>query len=233
MRHFLAPPISQDQFKLLCSDWSKSSEKSGRPLTLAKSVAVAAVFAERRSKHLTAWIDRTRGPRLMELASAIGAIAPLMANQQVATARRNRFAALQEKAVLNTLVARGWTRLQSGPVLTAGQLPAKHFMHKTRFASGVAQTQEVDVACGLGSTVVLAMECKVTNDETNSVKRIDDILKKAQAWKNHWAYFVRPAAMIQGVIKSSDVSRLIDAGVEVFWTHRLDLFDQWMETNGG
>lgn len=169
----------------------------------------------------------------MELASAIGAIAPLMANQQVATARRNRFAALQEKAVLNTLVARGWTRLQSGPVLTAGQLPAKHFMHKTRFASGVAQTQEVDVACGLGSTVVLAMECKVTNDETNSVKRIDDILKKAQAWKNHWAYFVRPAAMIQGVIKSSDVSRLIDAGVEVFWTHRLDLFDQWMETNGG
>lgn len=231
MRHFLAPPISQDQFKLLCNDWSKSSEKSGMPLTLAKSHSVSAVFAERRSKHLTAWIDRARGPRLMELASAIGAIAPLMASQQVATARRNRFAAMQEKAVLDTLTARGWTRLQSGPVLTAGQLPAKHYMHKTRFASGVGQTQEVDVACGLGATIVLAMECKVTNDETNSVKRVDDVLKKAQAWKSHWAYFVKPAALLQGVIKASDVQRLIDGGVEVFWSHRLDLFNNWIDAN--
>ena len=231
MRHFLAPPISQDQFKLLCDEWSKSSEKSGTPLTLAKSAAVATVFGERRSKHLTAWIDWSRSPRLAELASAIGAIAPLMANQQVATARRNRFAAIQENAVLDTLADRGWTRLQSGSVVTAGQLPAKHFMHKTRFASGVGQTQEVDVACGLGSTVVLALECKVTNDETNSVKRIDDVLKKAQAWKNHWGSFVKPAALLQGVIKASEVQRLLDGGVEVFWSHRLDLFNQWIDAN--
>ncbi|CAM3324289.1 hypothetical protein SPAN111604_15195 [Sphingomonas antarctica] len=87
------------------------------------------------------------------------------------------------------------------------------------------------MACGLGGTVILAMECKVTNDETNSVKRINDVLKKASAWKEHWGRFVKPAALLQGVIKFGDVQRLIDAGVEVFWSHRLDLFTAWIAAN--
>ena len=104
-------------------------------------------------------------------------------------------------------------------------------MHKTRFASGPTENQEVDIACGLGATIVLAMECKVTNDTTNSVKRVNDVLKKASAWKSHWGVFVKPAALLQGVIKMSDVQRLLDANVEVFWAHRLDLFEQWIESN--
>jgi hypothetical protein len=231
LRHLLAPPVSQDQFKLLCPDWFKSSEKSGKGLPPLASLAVATTFAERRSKHLTAWVDRGRGPLLRELSNAIGAVAPLMANQRLATARRNRLAALQETAVLDLLESRGWIRLQSGPVMAGGQLPARHFMHKTRFASGPAQTQEVDVACGLGATVILALECKVTNDETNSVKRINDVLKKAHAWKDHWGAFVKPAALLQGVIKPSEVTRLVDGGVEVFWSHRLDLLGDWIDAN--
>ena len=50
-------------------------------------------------------------------------------------------------------------------------------MHKTRFAAKT-RPQEVDIACGLQGTFVLAIECKVTNDETNSVKRINDVLKR-------------------------------------------------------
>ena len=104
-------------------------------------------------------------------------------------------------------------------------------MYKTRFASGDNENQEVDVACGLGGTVVLAMECKVTNDETNSVKRINDVLKKASAWKEHWGKFIKSAALLQGVIKFGDVQRLLDAGIEVFWAHRLDDFDAWLQAN--
>jgi hypothetical protein len=104
-------------------------------------------------------------------------------------------------------------------------------MHKTKFASGPKQSQEVDVACGLGKSVVLAMECKVTNDVTNSVKRINDILKKAAAWRSKWGEFVRTAAMLQGVMNPDDVKRLLDVGVEVFWSHRLDDFATWIDTN--
>lgn len=231
LRHFLAPPISQDQFKLICPDWSKSSEKTGRPLSLAAASAVADVFEERRARRLSPWLNGNRNPTLNELSGTIGSIAPLIASQRVSTARRNRRAFRQESLVISLLEARNWNRLQSGLVSTSGQLPAKTFMHKTRFASGPNENQEVDIACGLGGTVVLAMECKVTNDETNSVKRINDVLKKASAWKDFWGVFVKPAAVLQGVIKYADVQRLLDANVEVFWAQRLDLFSDWLDSN--
>lgn len=231
MRHFLAPPVSQDQFKLICPSWPKSSEKTGTGLTEARAQATEAIFLERRSQHLTAWINRKRPPRIVELSAAISSIAPLMANQGISTAKRGRLSVAQESSVLKLLAAKNWVRLQSSLVSEGGQLPTKSFMYKTKFASGPGESKEVDVACGLGGTVVLALECKVTNDATNSVKRIDDVLNKANAWKSKWGTFVRPAALLQGVIKSSDVNRLLVNGVEVFWSHRLDLFSEWIDAN--
>lgn len=231
LRHLLAPPVSQDQFKLLCPQWSKSSEKSRFGIPSKNAHAVAAVFHERRSRRLTSWLEQARSPTMAELFSVVGSVAPLIANQRVATARRNRLSLAQENAVISVLTARGWDQLSSVLVSQAGQLPSRKYMHTTKFSSGPDESQEVDVACGIGGTVVLAMECKVTNDHTNSVKRINDVLKKAHAWKAHWGTFVRPAAVLQGVIKPSDVDRLANAGVEVFWTHRLDLFDAWIEKN--
>lgn len=200
-------------------------------MATAAADAVAATFADRRSRRLTHWLDRGRDATLVELATSIGAVAPLIASQRILTARRNRLSYIQEQAVTHLLESQDWTRIQSSVVSTSGQLPARSFMYKTRFASGANENQEVDVACGLGGTVILAMECKVTNDETNSVKRINDVLKKASAWKEHWGRFVKPAALLQGVIKFGDVQRLIDAGVEVFWSHRLDLFTAWIAAN--
>ncbi len=101
-------------------------------------------------------------------------------------------------------------------------------MRKTRFATATTAHQEVDIACGLKHSYVLAMECKVTNDETNSVKRVNDVLKKATAWKAHWGSFVITAALLQGVIAAKDVQRLDDAGVQVFWSHNLDEFRIWL-----
>jgi hypothetical protein len=74
------------------------------------------------------------------------------------------------------------------------------------------------------------MECKVTNDETNSVKRINDILKKATAWKTHWGSFVKTAALLEGVISAKDVERLTDHKVHVFWSHDLDAFSTWLDS---
>lgn len=76
------------------------------------------------------------------------------------------------------------------------------------------------------------MECKVTNDETNSVKRINDVLKKAAAWQTHWGSFVRTAALLQGVIAFKDVERLLEGQVEVFWSHDLAAFENWLAAEG-
>ena len=127
------------------------------------------------------------------------------------------------------LVGKGWKKLEAKTIDQQGALQPRQFMHKARFASGMTGRAEVDIALGLKGAVVVALECKVTNDETNSVKRINDVAKKAQAWRAHWGNFVQPAALLQGVIKISDVRRLLDENIEVFWSHRLDIFEQWLE----
>lgn len=228
IRHILAPPLSQDQFSLCYPGWSKASEKSGaRRPSEASAVAVAKAVNERRWESLTPWIETGRKPTRRELERVYWAIGTLIASQQFATIQRNRAAHRQEQDVVALLLAMGWTRMPSSLRDTRASLPERHFMHKTRFATA-NEPQEVDVALGLGGSVVLAMECKVTNDATNSVKRINDVLKKATAWKDHWGNFVKPAALLQGVIAERDVMRLLDASIEVFWSHDLARFQAWL-----
>ncbi|MBI5926480.1 MAG: XamI family restriction endonuclease [Aquabacterium sp.] len=229
-RHMTAPPISQDQFSLACPEWIKGSEKpESRPLKAIAASAVAAQFHIRRSRPLTPWVTEGRKPRMTEVKRLLWSVAPLLASQQLATLQRNRAASAQEGAVIDLLASKGWTRLQASLLDTRATLPVRHYMHKTRFATASNAPQEVDIALGLEGSIVLATECKVSNDATNSIKRVNDVLKKAKAWKDHWGNFVKTAALLQGVIAAKDVHRLLDDGVEVFWSHDLSVFETWID----
>jgi len=230
-RHILAPPKGQDPFKLICPAWPKSSEKNASKVRMPAADEVAEAFQHWRSRRLTPWLDAKREPHATELDSLLLSVSPLIASQRLATARRNRLAREQEEAVIALLEVNGWTKITSSLVEQGSDLPQFHYMHKTRFSSGIEQSQEVDIGCGLGKSVVLAMECKVSNDETNSVKRINDILKKAAAWRSKWGQFIRTGAMLQGVIKPAEIRRLLDDDVEVFWSHRLSDFEDWLKAN--
>lgn len=153
-----------------------------------------------------------------------------IAPKQAETQKRNRLSAEQESAIVKLLIGLEWTKLPSVTIDTRAAVPSKHFMRKTRFATATTTAQEVDIACGFAASYVAAVECKVTNDTTNSVKRVNDVLKKAAAWKAHWGSFVETAALLQGVIKPEDVQRLTDEGVKVFWSHDLDAFAEWVES---
>lgn len=229
-RYVLAPPLSKDQFAL-CYPIPKSLSRKRK----AKKEAVASTFAkamqERRVQSLTPWLAAGREPSHWELRRFFWSISPLLAQQQFATTQRNRLSRIQESQITEILDAQGWVRLPSSLLDTKAALPHRRYMHKTRFATSTTAPQEVDVALGLPNTVVLAIECKVSNDATNSVKRVNDVLKKAHAWKDHWGNFVKTAAVLQGVIAGKDVERLLDAGVEVFWSHDLPEFERWLSDN--
>lgn len=227
-RYVLAPPLSKDQFAL-CFPIAKSLRGNKRKQAVANSFAQA--MRERKVQSHTPWLPAGRRPSLWELRRFFWSVSPLLAQQQFATTQRNRLSKLQESEITAILDARGWTKLPSSLLDIKAALPLRHYMHKTRFATATATPQEVDVALGLPNTVVLAMECKVSNDETNSVKRVNDVLKKAHAWKAHWGSFVRTAAVLQGVIAAKDVMRLLDDGVEVFWSHDLTRFEHWLSQN--
>jgi hypothetical protein len=231
LRAIAAPPISQDQFKLICPEYSKGSENPDRGLAPATAAAVAKAIRSYFDPVLTPWLAQAGRPSQTQVRRLLWSVTPIIALQQLTTARRNRLAAEQEQAVITLLKNNGWKQDPSKMIDARGDLPPRHFMYKTRFATRT-QPQEVDIACGLPGSYVLAMECKVTNDETNSVKRINDVLKKAAAWKEHWGSFVRTAALLQGVIAHKDVKRLLDAGVKVFWSHDLDFLEAWLKKHG-
>jgi len=228
-RHLLAPPKSQDQFKLLCSTWSKGTEKSGRGLNRIAASKVASIVNQWLDVEIAPWLSTKRAPTVAERSLVIERIVSFIAPKETDTAKRNRLSNIQEQAVVQILVGNGWKLLPSVLLDRRALVPTKHFMHKTRFATATTNAQEVDIACGLQGSIVAAMECKVTNDATNSVKRINDVLKKANSWKTHYGSFVETAALLQGVINPSDVQRLTDEGVHVFWSHDLESFSDWIE----
>ncbi len=229
LRALMAPPISQDQFAILCPAYSKTKENDGRAIPADKAAAISAALLAGRDRRLTRWLDRGGDPRPREIRVLVQSISPILGQQAMSTKRRGGMSADQEGAVVDLLLSKQWIRMQgTNLVETPGSLPPRHFLKKIRFATD-DQPQEVDIACGLKKGVVLAMECKVTNDPTNSIKRINDILKKARAWQKHWASFVKTAALLQGVIEYKDVARLLGENVEVFWSHRLEDFEAWID----
>jgi hypothetical protein len=230
LRRILAPPLSQDQLKIHCPAYNKGAENAGRAIASSKAEAIAAVLAARLDRELAPWLDEHRAPDRSEREQLIVAATALISVQTELTERRRSISEIQEKAVIDLLIARGWDKLPARPVSTLTALSSRQFMHKVKFAT-TTQPQEVDIACGLGQTVVLALECKVSNDVTNSIKRINDVVKKAVAWKAKWGDFVRTAALLQGVLALKDVGRLLESGVIVFWSHDLPAFEAWLDAH--
>lgn len=229
-RQFMAPPMSQDQFQLVCPTWNKRSEFAGRVLTPVQAAAASATFLDWLDRAAAPWVGSSHLPNRAELRNALQRTSVLIAQQRVQTLQRNRASAAQESAVVTLLLGMGWTKEQSRLIDTRAAVSERTFMHKTRFATATTTPQEVDVACGLSGTIVAAIECKVTNDETNSVKRVNDVLKKARAWHQHWGSFVETVAVLQGVIAAKDVDRLSDDNVHVFWSHDLAALEAWLNS---
>ena len=225
-RHLMAPPMSQDQFKLVCPAWSKGSEKKGR-VSPVNAKAVAESVLEWIDRASVPWLGSNRSPTRAELRQTLQRVSALIAQQKVQTVQRNRLSNIQESAVVNLLLSMGWEKRPSTLIRVAAAVPSETFMHKTKFATAT-RPAEVDVACGLGGTIVAAIECKVTNDETNSIKRINDVVKKAEAWQRHWGSFMKTVAVLQGVIAPKEVDRLSDAHVHVFWSHDLPALEAWL-----
>ena len=228
LRFLMAPPFSQDQFKIACPSWVKATEKTGKPLTAKAASSVAAVFGE--------WADEERVEPIMSgddfdtRGEVISATAHMMAVERYRTNRRMRLAREQEETVASLLRDLGFRLLQSRLVDQPGALAQDEYMRATQFQTADGSTHEVDVAIGLPRRRILALECKVSNDATNSVKRVNDVLKKAGAWKRQWGRFVLTGAMLQGVFSPKEPRRLLEEDVSVFWSHRPSDLSDWLIT---
>ncbi len=91
-----------------------------------------------------------------------------------------------------------------------------------------------DLVVGLPDHRVLVIECKGSNSEINSRKRINkEVAKDAAKWLQAFgAKNIVPAAAIQGVFKPSYIFEVQETPVVFFWGHRLTDLKTFIENSG-
>ena len=220
-RFLLAPPKSQDQFVHISEAYRKSFEGNKVPHQLSISVA----------NDIKNWMDSfytsDRFDEAIRKTVLVEVVSRLMASQSFATSQRGNQSEQQELAVVNALISAGWSQRPTQGLIRR-ELRAFEFAHKFKMDTK-SRPQEVDIACGLGEEYVVAIECKVTNDATNSIKRVNDIIKKCEGWE-HWGSFVITATVLQGVLDYKDVSKLLHKEINVFWSHDTERLLAWLGT---
>jgi hypothetical protein len=217
LRYLTAPPISEDDLKTL-ADARLSAGALRRDTEAAKRVRdiVLHVIDPRRFP----WIAEQRLPTRPERERAIIASAALAAAQRVQTKRRNDAKKEQEQAVSALLVAMGLTELPARDIPFIADAPEPGcFCRESQLGPTRA-----DVVIGLFDRRVLAIECKVSNSEVNSFKRVNhEAAGKATTWLNAFgaARQVVPAAVLSGVFKPQNLDEAQGQHLHLFWSHRL------------
>ena len=93
-------------------------------------------------------------------------------------------------------------------------------------------TSRADMVAGLCDLRVLVIECKASNSEVNSFKRVNhEAAGKARSWI---AAFGRnqlvPAAILTGVFNPDNLATAQGEGLALFWIHRLDELQEFIST---
>lgn len=92
--------------------------------------------------------------------------------------------------------------------------------------------RKADVVVRLHDTRLMAIECKVSNSATNSVKRLNnDAAVKADYWiKQFGTAQIVPAAMLSGVFKVINLEQAQARGLALFWSHDLPALSDFIES---
>lgn len=220
LRYLGAPPISADDLKTLSDSklaWTKI-EKDPQQAQAVRDV-IRAILDPKRFP----WIKKRRKPTASEKSAAVLASSVLAAAQRVQTARRGDEKALVESAVKGLLVGLGWREETNKPKRGIQSLrndapPRRSFMVQVNLASDNA-----DLVVALDDGRLLAIECKGSNSEINSRKRLNkEAVQNARAWNSKFGQEVVSAAAIQGVFKPVYIEEAQETPMVIFWGHRLD-----------
>lgn len=82
----------------------------------------------------------------------------------------------------------------------------------------------------------MAIECKVSNSSTNSVKRLNnDAAVKAEVWiKDFGSLQVVPVALLSGVYKLHNLEQAQARGLTLYWAHEQNELTDWIgQTKNG
>jgi len=220
-RYLGAPPISDDDLQTLAEAKLGVRALEGDGAAARRLLDVMQVIAD---PHRFPWLKERREPSESEVGTARLATAVLMASQRVQTLRRGDEKAAVEGSVKGLLIGIGWQPAPSRPTrgiqkLLTDSPPARTFLTQTNMGADNA-----DVIVRLDDDRLLAIECKGSNSEINSRKRLNkEAVQNARAWIGRFGSGqVVPAVALQGVFNARYVAEAQDTPMLVFWAHRLE-----------
>ncbi|BFU94932.1 MAG: type II restriction endonuclease [Nitrospira sp.] len=219
LRYLGAPPISTDDLRTLVGD-TLAPTLIASHAERAKSVVdvIRRVLDPKRFP----WMYENRPPTPREKQAAILASSVVASAQHVQTSRRADERDAVEGAVKKLLITLGWK--QVGATRKGIQTLLTDAPQKKCFMIGCTVGEHnADIVVRLGDGRVLALECKASNSEINSRKRINkEVAVDAGSWVRRFGeQNVVPAAVIQGVFKPVYLLQAQDTPVVFFWAHRL------------
>ena len=125
--------------------------------------------------------------------------------------------------MIDGLAAIGWTLAPLRRISSLDDLSRGEFCREALLARS-----KCDVPVRLRDGRLLALECKVSHSEINSVKRLNrEVGGKADQWRAAFGQQVIPAAVLSGVFKLGNLEEAQERqGIALFWEHDLKtLFD--------
>lgn len=226
-RYLGAPPISTDDLETLAE--SKLSAVAARD-PAGKGQRLIAVMRAILDPRRFPWVAQQRAPTQSELQSAVIATTSLIASQRVQTLRRGDEKSMVEGAVKGLLIGMGWRPAPAKTLRGIQNLLNDAPPHDTFSTQVNLGGDNADVVVRLRDGRLLAIECKGSNSEVNSRKRLNkEAAQNARAWLDRFGREVVPAVALQGVFKGSYLIEAQDTPMLLFWNHRLDDLKRFIE----
>ena len=173
------------------------------------------------------WLAENREATEAERRTAVVASAALIASRRVLTSRANISPARQQKLVRSTLRLMGFVEDNSKAIPNfSAAPPIGHFSGES-----VLGIRKADVVARLWDGRILAIECKISNSQVNSIKRLNnDAVVKANIWRQDFGEAnIVPCAMLAGVFGLRHLKESQERGLSLFWSHSIDEMSTFIE----
>ncbi len=225
-RYLAGPPISADDLRVLAEAVLTPGRLRSNEEMVRRIVEVVRAGVDRRR---FPWVSDGREPTEAERSGAVLASAVLIATNRLGTSRRSEGKERQEALVEEALVQAQMKKVPTRAVETMNLAPRPgEFCRESQLGS-----RKADFVIGLYDQRLLAVECKVSNSEINSIKRLNnDAAAKATTWlKEFGSKNVVPSAVLSGVFKLRHLLRAQEEqGCTIFWAHDIGAMVRWIDS---
>jgi len=224
-RYLAGPPISEDDLMTVAQAKSLGASRLKKdPDAVQRILIVIRIALDRRR---FPWVLEEREPTDSEKLAAILASSALIATQRVGTDRRSTGKRTLEGMTEGALTGVGFAKVSTRKVHTHVDAPeAGEFCAEAEYGE-----RKADFIVRLWDNRVMPIECKASNSEINSLKRVNnDAAAKAEVWRRSFGESqVVPVAVLSGVFKPAHLVRAQSRGLTLFWGHNLRPLTDWIE----